>query len=156
MSTLYLIPLYKLFRYIRCSVLKRIVQSLQTCTRYTILKRIVLDAQSLKETVRMYDIQSFKEQSLKGMCKIILILMMSGLQSCCFIVNLTFLPHKVKTQYVHFRSHAGYFLLPWKIPEKKLSDDQCSSKTKENNYYSKHMYIYNLLAWKWIDQIFDI
>ena len=27
------------------------------------------------------------------------------------------LPHEVKTQYVHFRSQAGYFLLSWKIPE---------------------------------------
>ncbi len=27
------------------------------------------------------------------------------------------LPHKVKTQYLHFRSHAEYFLLAWKIPE---------------------------------------
>ena len=27
------------------------------------------------------------------------------------------LPHKVKTQYVHFRLHTNYFLLPWKIPE---------------------------------------
>ncbi len=26
------------------------------------------------------------------------------------------LPHKVKMEYVHFRSHAEYFLLPWKIP----------------------------------------
>ncbi len=25
--------------------------------------------------------------------------------------------HKVKTQYVHFRSHAEYILLPWKISE---------------------------------------
>ena len=26
-------------------------------------------------------------------------------------------PHKVKMQYVHFRLHVNYFLLPWKIPE---------------------------------------
>ncbi len=26
------------------------------------------------------------------------------------------LPHQVKTQYLHFRFHANYFLLPWKIP----------------------------------------
>ena len=25
---------------------------------------------------------------------------------------------QVKTQDLHFRSHANYFLLPWKIPEK--------------------------------------
>ncbi len=35
------------------------------------------------------------------------------------------LPHEVKTQYVHFRLHAKYFLLPWKIPS-KLADDQRS------------------------------
>ena len=29
----------------------------------------------------------------------------------------TSLPHKVKTQYVHFRLHAHYFILPWKILE---------------------------------------
>ena len=27
------------------------------------------------------------------------------------------LPHKVKMQYVHFRSYTKYFLLPWKIRE---------------------------------------
>ena len=27
------------------------------------------------------------------------------------------LPHQVKMQYLHFRFHASYFLLPWKIPE---------------------------------------
>ena len=27
------------------------------------------------------------------------------------------MPHKVKTQYVHLRSHAEYFLLPRKVPE---------------------------------------
>ncbi len=36
--------------------------------------------------------------------------------------------HKVKTQYVYFRLHTNYFLLPWKIL-KKLADDQCSSVT---------------------------
>ena len=33
---------------------------------------------------------------------------------------------------------------------KKLAEDQCSSITKGTLYYIKHMY--NLLAWKWIDQ----
>ena len=28
----------------------------------------------------------------------------------------SFLSRKVKTQYLHFRLHANYFLLPWKIP----------------------------------------
>ena len=27
------------------------------------------------------------------------------------------LPHCVKTQYLHFKFHASYFLVPWKIPE---------------------------------------
>ena len=27
------------------------------------------------------------------------------------------LPHKVKTRYLHFRSHAEHFLLSWKIPK---------------------------------------
>ncbi len=26
-------------------------------------------------------------------------------------------PHYVKAQYLHFKFHANYFLLPWKIPE---------------------------------------
>ncbi len=34
-----------------------------------------------------------------------------------FTISLSALPHKVKTQYLHFRSQAEYFLLPWKIPE---------------------------------------
>ncbi len=50
------------------------------------------------------------------------------------------LPHKVKMQYVHFRSHAEYFLLPWKFL-KKLADNQCCSITKNSIYYVKHMYI---------------
>ncbi len=31
--------------------------------------------------------------------------------------SLIALPHKSKMKYVHFRLHANYFLLPWKIPE---------------------------------------
>ncbi len=27
------------------------------------------------------------------------------------------LPHKIKKQYLHFRSHGEYFLLSWNIPE---------------------------------------
>ncbi len=33
---------------------------------------------------------------------------------CLYLYNL---PHKVKMQYLHFRSHTDYFLLSWKIPE---------------------------------------
>ena len=36
------------------------------------------------------------------------------------------LPHKVKTRYVYFQSHAEYSLLPWKISE-EIRDNQCSS-----------------------------
>ena len=29
------------------------------------------------------------------------------------------LPYKTESQYVHFRLHTDYFLLPWKIPEER-------------------------------------
>ena len=51
-----------------------------------------------------------------------------------------FLPHQVKTQYLHFRFHATCFLLPWKIPD-NLADDKRSSITKDSIYHIKHMYI---------------
>ncbi len=35
----------------------------------------------------------------------------------CDIYSCALLPHKVKTQYLHVRSYAEYFLLYWKIPE---------------------------------------
>ena len=36
----------------------------------------------------------------------------------CNVVNVAqYLPHKVKTQYLHFRSYAEYFILSWKILE---------------------------------------
>ncbi len=50
------------------------------------------------------------------------------------VYMLLYLPHKVKTQYLHFRSQWEYFLLLWKIPA----------------------VMSNLLVWKWIDQKFDI
>ena len=50
---------------------------------------------------------------------------------------ITVLPHKVKRQYLHFRSHAEYFSLPWKIPE-VIADDQSSSITKGSIYSIKH------------------
>ncbi len=34
---------------------------------------------------------------------------------------MTTLLHKVNTQYVQFKSRAEYFLLPWKIHEKKYT-----------------------------------
>ena len=70
------------------------------------------------------------------------------------IVLWTILPHKVKTQYLHFRSYVGYFLLSWKILE--LSSRQSTSSiTKGNIYYIKYMHI-KLLVWKLIDEKFDI
>ncbi len=48
-----------------------------------------------------------------------------------------FLPHKVKMQYLHFRSQAEYFLLSWKFL-KWLADYQSSSITKGSIYYIKH------------------
>ncbi len=42
---------------------------------------------------------------------------------------------------LHFRFYANYFLLPWKFL-KKLTDNQCSSITKDSIYHiMKHMYI---------------
>ncbi len=62
------------------------------------------------------------------------------------------LPFKVKTQHVHFRSHANYILLPKEIPE-DLVDDQCSSITKGCMYHIKHVYktVYIIIPWEWID-----
>ena len=50
---------------------------------------------------------------------------------------LQFLPHQVKK---HFRFHANYFLLAWKISEEV--DDQWSSITKGSIYHIKHNYVY--------------
>ena len=61
-----------------------------------------------------------------------------------------FLPQKVKTQCVHFRSHAEYFLLPQKISE-KISRRLLLFETKGSIYYIKHMYIQPFLPWEWID-----
>ncbi len=47
------------------------------------------------------------------------------------------LPHKVKTQYLHFGSHAEYFPLPWKIHEVFSK----RSMTKGSIYYIRNMYI---------------
>ena len=47
------------------------------------------------------------------------------------------LPHKVKSQYVHFRLCTNYFLLPWKIPE-ELADYLGCSITKGSIYHIKH------------------
>ncbi len=43
-------------------------------------------------------------------------------------------PYKVKMQYVFFRLHTNYILLPWKRFLQKLADDQCSSITKSSIY----------------------
>ncbi len=40
---------------------------------------------------------------------------------------------------------------------KKLANDQCSVITKGRIYNIKHNYVQNnLLAWKWIEQKFDV
>ena len=36
-------------------------------------------------------------------------------------------PPSKKLQYLHFRFHANYFLLPWRDSWRNLADDQCSS-----------------------------
>ena len=52
------------------------------------------------------------------------------------------LPHKVKMQYVNFRSHTKYFLLSWKIPEEISRQSMLFHMiTKGSIYYIKHMYI---------------
>ncbi len=63
------------------------------------------------------------------------------------------LPHKVKTQYLHFRSHAEYFLCLGKFL-KWLVDDQSSSITKWVSTIS-NICTYNVLVWKWTDEKFD-
>ncbi len=65
------------------------------------------------------------------------------------------LPHKVKTQYLHFRSHTECFLLSSKSPE-VISRPSILSITKESIYYIKPNIQYNLWIWKWIDKKFDI
>ncbi len=56
---------------------------------------------------------------------------------CSTVVCFKMLPHQGKTQYLHFRIHVNYFLLPQKIPE----DNQYFSITKGSIYHIKHMYI---------------
>ena len=48
--------------------------------------------------------------------------------------------HQVKMQYLHFRFHANYFLLPWKIAE-EISRQLCSRITKGSIYHIRRMYI---------------
>ncbi len=58
-----------------------------------------------------------------------------------FVMSST-LPHKVKMQYLHFRSHAEYFLLSCLGKFLKWwADHQSSSITKGGIYHIKHMYI---------------
>ncbi len=45
------------------------------------------------------------------------------IQSTTLQLTTTILPHKVKTQYVHFRSRAEYFILHWKFLMKKTADN---------------------------------
>ncbi len=49
------------------------------------------------------------------------------------------LPHQVKTQYLHFRFYANYFLLPWKISEEISRRSMLSHNFRI--YHINHMYI---------------
>ena len=49
------------------------------------------------------------------------------------------LPHQVNTQYLHFRFHVNYSLLPWKIPEVTRRRSLYSSITKGSVYNINHM-----------------
>ncbi len=53
---------------------------------------------------------------------------------------MSYLPHKVKMQYVYFRLHTIYYLCLGKFL-KKLADEQCSSVTKGSIYHIKHVSI---------------
>ena len=55
--------------------------------------------------------------------------------------NASHLPHKVKTQYQHFRFHGKYFLLPQNIPE-ETSRQSILFITKDSIMHIKHMYIH--------------
>ncbi len=68
------------------------------------------------------------------------------------------LPHKVKTQYLHFRSHAEYFLLSWKIPEVISRWSILFYITIKGVSTISNIWLctYILLVWKWIDEKFDI
>ncbi len=69
-----------------------------------------------------------------------------------------YLPHQVKTQYLHFRFHANYFPLPWKIPE-GISRRSISSITKGSIYHIKHMYIQHFAMgedWPEIERLMEV
>ncbi len=57
------------------------------------------------------------------------------------------LPRQVKTQYLHFRFHANYFLLPWK-------DSWRNQQTMLFNNWRQYLQYqtceYNPLPWEWI------
>ncbi len=67
----------------------------------------------------------------------------------------TALPHKVKTQYLHFRSHAEYFLLSWKIPQ-EISRRSMLFHNLRGVSTVPNICTYNLCVWKWIKEKFDI
>ncbi len=54
-----------------------------------------------------------------------------------------YLPYKVEIQYVHFRLHTKYFLLPWKIPEEISRQSRLfhNKMAKWSIYYMKHINI---------------
>ena len=67
-----------------------------------------------------------------------------------------YLPHKVKRQYVHFISHAENFLLYWKIPEENSRRSIILFYNERQYLPYQTLYTYNILAWKWFDQKFDV
>ncbi len=55
--------------------------------------------------------------------------------------HMQILPYKVKMQYVHFRLHANYFLLPWKICEESCIQSRFFNNLKAVATILNIMYI---------------
>ncbi len=52
------------------------------------------------------------------------------------------LPHKVKMQYVLFRLHTNYFLLPWEIPEEISRRSGLFNNYRQYLPYQTYMYVH--------------
>ncbi len=50
------------------------------------------------------------------------------------------LPHQVKTQYLHLRFHANYFLLPWNIPEEIRRQSMLFHKKRQYLPYQTYVH----------------
>ncbi len=57
-------------------------------------------------------------------------------------------PNKVKMQYMHFRLHSNYFLVPWKIPEEISRRLIVPFKVKMQYLHFRFHVNYFLLPWK--------